>query len=585
MSAKRAAAAAPSAAMLPAKAAPRSSARVPLFLFGAPRHARRRARCACSSSIPLLGPRGARLAQRWARRRTASSPGLGAALTHAARPLARAHRGALERRARGGRPRAAARRVGGRSGRRSSASSRRSAAGSSACTSSISRPTSACATPSSTRAAYGARAPRARSARALRLRPAGALPRRARARRRGRVRAHRGPRLLRDRAAARRRCPRRARASLRRRRRPGSCTPSPARAARGIEPKPDDAPPAPPRQPVGLRARRPPPRGRARAGARAPLRRAGDPAAHFVPHSGPVRARHPPDGGACRSRARSTPTRARRRLRGGLRRRALRRGARRGRARPALGRGLEPRVARRQSCAATVLHVLLDARQPDQGRRRTGAAVPEPDARTCPRPRDCRAPEWGCADEACKSSTSTRACRSTSSRAEGCELVLRDGRRVLDLYGGHCVNTLGAGDPALGAVIAEPVAASSPSPPTCSTTRRAPRVPGGLRGAPAAARRRRVARLLHRTAAPRPTRTRSSWRSLATGRRKVLVFSGAFHGRTAGAAALTDGSHAFPAPPFDVVRVPFGDAAAAHPRDRRQRRGRDARARSSRWPA
>ena len=34
--------------------------------------------------------------------------------------------------------------------------------------------------------------------------------------------------------------------------------------------------------------------------------------------------------------------------------------------------------------------------------------------------------------------------------AEGCELVLADGKRVLDLYGGHCVNTLGAGDTALG---------------------------------------------------------------------------------------------------------------------------------------
>jgi len=28
--------------------------------------------------------------------------------------------------------------------------------------------------------------------------------------------------------------------------------------------------------------------------------------------------------------------------------------------------------------------------------------------------------------------------------ARRCELVLADGRRVLDLYGGHCVNTLGA---------------------------------------------------------------------------------------------------------------------------------------------
>ena len=30
--------------------------------------------------------------------------------------------------------------------------------------------------------------------------------------------------------------------------------------------------------------------------------------------------------------------------------------------------------------------------------------------------------------------------------AEGCELHLADGRRLLDLYGGHCVNTLGAGE-------------------------------------------------------------------------------------------------------------------------------------------
>ena len=38
--------------------------------------------------------------------------------------------------------------------------------------------------------------------------------------------------------------------------------------------------------------------------------------------------------------------------------------------------------------------------------------------------------------------------------AQGSELVTRDGRRVLDLYGGHCVNTLGAGDAGLGAVLA-----------------------------------------------------------------------------------------------------------------------------------
>src|SRR5688572_20890045 len=38
--------------------------------------------------------------------------------------------------------------------------------------------------------------------------------------------------------------------------------------------------------------------------------------------------------------------------------------------------------------------------------------------------------------------------------AQGSELQTREGRRVLDLYGGHCVNTLGAGDAALGEVLA-----------------------------------------------------------------------------------------------------------------------------------
>jgi acetylornithine/succinyldiaminopimelate/putrescine aminotransferase len=145
--------------------------------------------------------------------------------------------------------------------------------------------------------------------------------------------------------------------------------------------------------------------------------------------------------------------------------------------------------------------------------------------------------------------------------AEGCELILRDGRRVLDLYGGHCVNTLGAGDPALGAVIAE-------------QWRRLSFVTNVLDHPPRH-------EFLSAFGALLPPLAGDEWRVFctnsgaeanenaiklalfATGRRKVLVFSGAFHGRTAGAAALTDGSHAFPAPPFDVARVPFGDTAAA----------------------
>src|SRR5687768_10953862 len=139
--------------------------------------------------------------------------------------------------------------------------------------------------------------------------------------------------------------------------------------------------------------------------------------------------------------------------------------------------------------------------------------------------------------------------------AQGSELVTRDGRRVLDLYGGHCVNTLGAGDPGLGAVIArqwkqwsfatnlldhpprrEFLAAFEPNLPegewaVFCTNSGAEANENALKSALA-----------------------------VTGRSRVVCFKGAFHGRTAAAAAVTDGKkRAFPNTPFDVVRLPWGD--------------------------
>lgn len=143
--------------------------------------------------------------------------------------------------------------------------------------------------------------------------------------------------------------------------------------------------------------------------------------------------------------------------------------------------------------------------------------------------------------------------------AEGHELVLRDGRRVLDLYGGHCVNTLGAGDRTLGDVIgrewrrvsfatnlldhaarAEFLAAFEPTLPPGEWT-----VFASNSGAEANENALKAA-------------------LSATGRPGVLCFGGAFHGRTAAAAAVSEGAGSgFPRAPFEVVRVPFGDAEAA----------------------
>lgn len=149
-------------------------------------------------------------------------------------------------------------------------------------------------------------------------------------------------------------------------------------------------------------------------------------------------------------------------------------------------------------------------------------------------------------------------------RAEGCELVLTDGRKVLDLYGGHCVNTLGAGDRALGEVIA-------------AQWRQLSFATNLLDHAP-----RRDFLAAFEPSLPPPPGAASGWDvfcsnsgaeanenavkvALAvTQRSRVVCFAGGFHGRTAAAAALSDKPlKAFPHAPFEVVRLSWDDADAA----------------------
>jgi acetylornithine/succinyldiaminopimelate/putrescine aminotransferase len=51
-------------------------------------------------------------------------------------------------------------------------------------------------------------------------------------------------------------------------------------------------------------------------------------------------------------------------------------------------------------------------------------------------------------------------------------------------------------------------------------------------------------------------------RGADAGRQRVISFRGAFHGRTAAAAAVTDGKRAFPQAPFEVERLAWGDLEA-----------------------
>lgn len=141
--------------------------------------------------------------------------------------------------------------------------------------------------------------------------------------------------------------------------------------------------------------------------------------------------------------------------------------------------------------------------------------------------------------------------------ADGCELVLKDGRRLLDLYGGHCVSSLGAGEGGLGATIASQWNELSF---VTNLLDHAPRhdflaafetnLPAG------------DWRVFASNSGAEANENALKVALAATGRSKVVCFRGAFHGRTAAAAAVSDVKHRpFPAAPFEVMRSAWGDAS------------------------
>ena len=145
-------------------------------------------------------------------------------------------------------------------------------------------------------------------------------------------------------------------------------------------------------------------------------------------------------------------------------------------------------------------------------------------------------------------------------RGEGVWLLDSDGRRYLDLYGGHAVTALGHGHPKL----------------LSALHRQAPRLifQGVLFDLEL---RRRAARRLLEFGPPGMSRVffvnsgaeaiENALRiSFLTGaRREVVAVEGGFHGRTAAASAVTSESvrwYAYPQAPFVVRMVPFNDVSA-----------------------
>jgi acetylornithine/succinyldiaminopimelate/putrescine aminotransferase len=134
------------------------------------------------------------------------------------------------------------------------------------------------------------------------------------------------------------------------------------------------------------------------------------------------------------------------------------------------------------------------------------------------------------------------------------DLVLADGRRVLDLYGGHCVNTLGAGDEGLAAAIAAQWSELSFTTNLLDTPVRArflevvsPTLPAGDWC------------LFCSNSGSEANENALKMALAATGRETVVCFQGAFHGRTAAAASVSDGPQSgFPTTPFPVLRLKWG---------------------------
>ncbi len=146
---------------------------------------------------------------------------------------------------------------------------------------------------------------------------------------------------------------------------------------------------------------------------------------------------------------------------------------------------------------------------------------------------------------------------------EGPWLIMADGRRILDMYGGHAVAALGYGHPRLVAALQDQVQ---------RLTFQSNLLPLELRA--------RACEALARFAPPGLDRVflvnsgaeaNENALKLAFGgnqRSRIVAVEGAFHGRTAAAAAVTWGSekwYGFPRKPFEVSFVsPRDPAALAH---------------------
>ncbi len=146
-------------------------------------------------------------------------------------------------------------------------------------------------------------------------------------------------------------------------------------------------------------------------------------------------------------------------------------------------------------------------------------------------------------------------------RASGCDIFTRDGRRILDLYGGHAVAALGYGHPRLVAAIQEQSSKLLFQSNAVALDVRADAAEQLTRVSPDG-----LDRVFFVNSGAEANENALRMAIMATGRKKVLAITQGFHGRTAAAGAVTwnsDKWYAFPKKPFKVDFIPRDDIAAA----------------------
>ena len=146
-------------------------------------------------------------------------------------------------------------------------------------------------------------------------------------------------------------------------------------------------------------------------------------------------------------------------------------------------------------------------------------------------------------------------------RASGCDIFTKDGRRILDLYGGHAVAALGYGHPRLVAAIQEQAGKLLFQSNAVALDVRADAAEQLTRISPPG-----LDRVFFINSGAEANENALRMAIMATGRKKVLAITQGFHGRTAAAGAVTWNSgkwYGFPAKPFEVDFIPRDDVAAA----------------------